>query len=197
MQEFKASHLRSRLCCGRDSVDGLSVLWSGILHRAPSLKKIDALAFRDCQDLKTFELNAGIQEVGWLCLLGAGTEMLNLPPHIRMTREQLGLDQKDPKIVRLPHGLEVVGDEWFSFNDMEKVFIPNTVKELGDSAFADCLLLYEVIFEPNSRLEIIGESCFSNCDFWEITIPKSVQSIGDFAFRGCSNLYSLTFEEGS
>lgn len=163
----------------------------------PSLRKIDALTFRNCCNLKTFELNDDIQELGWFCLLGTGIKTLNLPPHIKMTREQLGLDQKDPKIVRLPHGLEVVGDEWFSFNDMEKVFIPNTVKELGDSAFADCLLLYEVIFEPNSRLEIIGESCFSNCDFGKITIPKSVQSIGDFAFNGCHNLYSLTFEEGS
>ena len=58
----------------------------------PSLRKIDALAFQDCYNLKTFWLNEDIQEVGWLCLLRTGTETLSLPPHIRMTREQLGLD---------------------------------------------------------------------------------------------------------
>lgn len=34
----------------------------------PSLRRIGALAFGGCHNLKTFELNEGIQEVGWLCL---------------------------------------------------------------------------------------------------------------------------------
>ena len=114
-----------------------------------------------------------------------------------MTSEQLGLGQKNPKALRLPHGLEVVGKNWFSLSDIEKVFIPNTVRELEDNAFRYCLLLCEVTFESNSRLEIIGESCFSDCGFRKIVIPKSVKSIGDFAFSDCRHLCSFTFEEGS
>ena len=84
----------------------------------PSLRKIDALAFQDCYNLKTFWLNEDIQEVGWLCLLRTGTETLSLPPHIRMTREQLALDQEDPNVLHLPRGLEVVEIEWFSWNNI-------------------------------------------------------------------------------
>lgn len=66
-----------------------------------------------------------------LCLFETETTDIHLPTHIRMTREQLGLDQKDPKVLRLPHGLETVGDAWFIGSDIQKVFIPNTVRELG------------------------------------------------------------------
>ena len=58
----------------------------------PSLRKIDTLAFEGCCNLKTFELNEGIQELGWLCFWRTGITDLHIPPHIKMTREQLGLD---------------------------------------------------------------------------------------------------------
>lgn len=62
---------------------------------------------------------------------------MRLPPHVKMTREQLGLDQ-DPKMLRLPRGLEVVGTDWFRDSDIEIVFIPNTIRELGKCAFDGC-----------------------------------------------------------
>lgn len=101
------------------------------------------------------------------------------------------------KALRLPRGLETVGDNWFSCSDIEKVFIPNTVRELGNYAFGSCKQLREVVFEPGSQLETIGTTCFAECGFEEITIPKSVRSIGNLAFGGCCILRSLTFEEGS
>ena len=55
-----------------------------------------------------------------------------------MTREQLGLAQKDPKVLRLPKGLEAVEAGWFDGSDIEKVFIPNTVRALEKRAFACC-----------------------------------------------------------
>ena len=97
----------------------------------------------------------------------------------------------------LPHGLDAVGAEWFRKSDIEKVFISNTVRELGDSAFCFCHKLREVVFEPDSRLESIGKNCFYNCELEEVAIPKSVRSIGRCTFQCCRNLRSLTFEEGS
>ena len=96
-----------------------------------SLRRIGLMAFRECYNLKKFEPNEDIQELSWFCFWRTGVTDLRIPPHIRMTREQLGLDQEDPKVLRLPKGLEVVGFEWFRWSDIEKVFIPNTVRELG------------------------------------------------------------------
>ena len=153
------------------------------------------MAFSECCNLKTFELNEGIQEVGWLCLLGTGVTDLRLPSHVKRTREQLGLDQ-DPKVLRLPHGLEVVGKSWFYWGDKEKLFIPNTVRELGEEAFDYCELR-EVVFEAGSQLETIRNCCFRCCGLEEVTIPKSVRNIGNYAFGNYPRLRSFTFEEGS
>ena len=100
-------------------------------------------------------------------------------------------------MLRLPHGLEVVGEGYFSGNAMEKLFIPNTVRELGKYAFGGCRNLREIIFEPDPQLEIIEDDCFESCGFEEVIIPKSVRSIGCGAFQFCPNLRSFTFEEGS
>ena len=100
-------------------------------------------------------------------------------------------------MLRLPHGLEVVERGWFSGSVMEKLFIPNTVREFGKYAFGGCRNLREIIFEPDPQLETIGDDCFESCGFEEVTIPKSVRSIECGAFRYCRNLRSLTFEEGS
>ena len=100
-------------------------------------------------------------------------------------------------MLHLPHGLEVVGRGWFSGSVMEKLFIPNTVREFGKYAFGGCRNLREIIFEPNPQLETIGDECFESCGFKEVTIPKSVRNIGCGAFQFCYNLRSLIFEEGS
>lgn len=113
------------------------------------MRRIGALAFRDCYNLKTFELSEDVQ-LCWFCLWGTGITDLRLPTNVKMTREQLGLDQKNLKVLRLPDGLEVVGDSWFSLSDIEKLIIPNCVRKLEDNAFANCMKLREVVFEPDS-----------------------------------------------
>ena len=163
----------------------------------PSLRRIGALAFRECHSFKTLELNDDIQELGWFCLWRTGITDLHLPSRVKMAREQLGLDQEDPTVLCLPKGLEVVGDSWFIISDIEKLIIPNTVRELGDTAFANCGELREVVFEPGSRLESIEKFCFSNCGIECMTIPKSVTVIGANAFYYCKCLRSLKFEERS
>ena len=112
-----------------------------------------------------------------------------------MTREQLGLGQ-DPKVLRLPDGLEVVEADRFSSSDIRKLVISNTVRRLGDRAFRGCYRLREVLFEPGSRLETIGSYCFGSCSIEQMVIPRSVRDIGELAFSGCKYLRSLVFEDG-
>ena len=100
-------------------------------------------------------------------------------------------------MLRLPDGLEVVGDRWLRFSSIERLIIPNTVKKLGDSAFLECARLREVVFESDSQLETIGDGCFQNCGLRHVTIPRSVRDIGNDAFKGCRRLRSLAFEDGS
>ena len=77
-----------------------------------------------------------------------------------------------------------------SNNNIRSVTIPNTVKEIGDSAFADCYSLSTVTFSNN--LKSIGGGAFEKTNLKKVTIPNSVTEIDDYAFSGCENLSSLT-----
>ena len=57
--------------------------------------------------------------------------------------------------MRLPDGLRALEEGSFRNSEVEKVIIPSSVKELGDSAFSCCKKLREVVFEPHSQLERI------------------------------------------
>lgn len=100
-------------------------------------------------------------------------------------------------MLHLPKGFEAVGGYWFVCSDIQKVIIPNTVRELGETAFGYCRQLREVVFEPGSQLETIGVGCFDSCGLEEVTVPRSVRNIGSSAFINCQSLRSFTFEEGS
>ena len=112
-----------------------------------SLRKIGGMAFSGCGSLGTFRPNEGLLELGRLCLLWTTVKGVKLPLKVRMTPEQLGLDQKDPKELCLPAGLEEIGDLWFEDSAVERVFVPRSVRRLGRHAFAGCERLCEVVLE--------------------------------------------------
>ncbi|MDE6304671.1 MAG: leucine-rich repeat domain-containing protein [Paramuribaculum sp.] len=71
------------------------------------------------------------------------------------------------------------------------ITIPESVTEIGSSAFADCKSLTEVVI-PNS-VTYIGSSAFFNCQsLKEITIPNSISTLTDGIFSNCSSLTSIT-----
>ena len=73
----------------------------------------------------------------------------------------------------------------------ESVEIPNSVTEIGFSAFLGCSSLTSVTI-PNSVIKI-GMDAFSGCSgVTSVTIPNSVTEIGSTAFSRCSSLTSFT-----
>ena len=81
--------------------------------------------------------------------------------------------------------------------NVSSVFIPATVRSIGDSAFIYCDALTTVTFAENSQLKSIGVSAFSGTNqahprFKEIQIPDSVETIGTNAFHNCQDLESIT-----
>ena len=160
-----------------------------------SLRRVCVGAFAACERLADLRLGDDVRELGWLCFWAAGVADPKLPPH--MMREQLGLDQRDPRELRLPDELEEVGEDWFRDSEVEQLVVPGSVRVLGRSAFAGCERLREVVFESGSRLEIIRAACFSDCGLTKMLIPRGVRSIGPMAFYDCWRLSALAFEEDS
>jgi hypothetical protein len=79
------------------------------------------------------------------------------------------------------------------------VFIPNTVREIGDGAFRHCNSIKSVSisgyysdYEPTAI--IIGNSAFEGCENLEgVSISFPVAEIGECAFKDCTKLTGVNF----
>ena len=82
----------------------------------------------------------------------------------------------------------------FRNQKIESYIIPNSVTDIGNSAFSFCRSLTNIVI-PNSVTDI-GNSAFSNCSsLSNIVIPDSVTAIGNFAFWGCSSLSNIVIPD--
>ncbi len=91
----------------------------------------------------------------------------------------------------IPSGVTRIGDSAFAYcSGLTNVVIPNSVKSIGNDAFSDCGGLSGV--SVPSSVTSIGNYAFYNCsDIASITIPESVASIGSYTFSNCSNLQAI------
>ena len=95
------------------------------------------------------------------------------------------------------NGMPVVSiDANFAQNSKDtltKIIMPDTIKNIGDSAFEGCYNVTEIKF--SNTLEKIGNNAFENCgnSIAKLEIPDTVNTIGDFAFDkyGSSNIKEL------
>ena len=85
------------------------------------------------------------------------------------------------------NGMEIVIGVLIKYTgDDIKAVIPDTVKIIGEKAFADSLV--EEVVLPDS-VTSIADCAFENCTSLTSTkIPDSVTSIGENAFEGCASL---------
>lgn len=102
-------------------------------------------------------------------------------------------DVKSLKSVQLPSTLEKIGEQTFTHTGIEKIVIPESVKEIPDYAFTGCDNLVSVVL-PDT-LEIIGYGAFSGCDsLTDINIPAGIKEIRNNAFAG-SPLTNITIPD--
>ena len=95
----------------------------------------------------------------------------------------------------IPNSVTDIGNSAFSFcRSLTNIVIPNSVTDIGNSAFSDCSSLSNIVI-PNSVTDI-GNSAFSDCSsLSNIVIPDSVTAIGNFAFWGCSSLSNIVIPD--
>lgn len=95
------------------------------------------------------------------------------------------------KELSLPSSLTTIETNAFYHSSISELILPNGLKEIGGTAFANCPNINAIHF-PESLLSI-GDNAFLECaSLAEISIGKSVQSIGKTAFGLCLALQSIS-----
>ena len=99
------------------------------------------------------------------------------------------------KCYSIIRGTQIICNNAFSKCTIHNIYIPYTVRTIGDHSFAGCYYLHNLHI-PDSVISI-GNYSFSGCwGLQNINIPSSVVIIGEHAFEGCSKINKIDIPEG-
>ena len=89
--------------------------------------------------------------------------------------------------ISIPNSVKTIENGTFQNTSLINIVLPNSVTEIGSSAFSNCISLKTVTLSDS--LSTISWSMFDGCEsLTTISIPESVIEIGGWAFNNCSSL---------
>ena len=96
------------------------------------------------------------------------------------------------KKIIIPDSVTNIGTSaFYNCEALTSIKIPDSVTSIESYAFLDCYKLSDLSI--GNKVKSIGYEAFQNCtSLTSITIPASVTNIGDYAFFGCTALTSVT-----
>lgn len=101
----------------------------------------------------------------------------------------------DDEVVVLEEGIKGIAPNAFSGAPVTSLYLPSTLKTIGDEAFSYCNHLHDVTFSEG--IERIEGDAFYQCHALEkVALPKSLRSVGENAFAYCDALQEVTISEG-
>lgn len=88
------------------------------------------------------------------------------------------------KYVVIPPGATSIrASMFYNCENLETVYIPDTVKVIEEYAFYKCKNLKEVEFDEGCKLKLIGEYAFSECENLVEFNVEYVEELQDAVFR--------------
>ena len=167
--------------------------------------KIGERAFYNCSDLKQIKLPSKLESLGGRAFEGTGITSITIPKTLQNASSSAGgalAGAKNLKEIIIEGGMEKIPPSMASVeedNQIQNVQIPSSVKEIGGSAFRNCVCLTEMSF--GKGLEKVGASAFYGCkglkkiNFTDNADANCELTIENSAFAGCINLEEVKLSE--
>lgn len=169
---------------GDYAFSGCSGLTSVVIPQG--VTNIGECAFLGCYGLKSVTIPVGVANIGFGAFSGCqSVEEAVLPGSI----SSLDLGSLE-RLEIAPGATEIVGHAFENCRRIKSVQIPNSVTNIGESAFSGTALTSVEI--PLSVTDI-GKQAFWSChDLGSVSLQDGLKSIGDSAFTYCYNLHSIS-----
>lgn len=115
------------------------------------------------------------------------------------------LDLSDADIVANPYGYydgyctqdSILGNRaFYEVKHLVTIYIPKSIKEIGEWALARCSNLKNVFFPKKQHLKKIGYMAFNYSNIESIDLPSGITTLGGWAFSYCGNLKHAVLPEG-
>ena len=134
------------------------------------LKKIGDFAFEGCSEFDSIYIPDGTLEIGE----GSFARCDNL------------------SFIYLPNSIHKIGSGAFDRTSIKSVFIPKSTKIIDEALFLMCFDLEHVLLH-DSVINIRDMAFYDCLSLKEIDIPKSVIWFGNSIFKGCKTLNTIRF----
>ena len=153
------------------------------LYIPDTVTKIDGGAFGNCRNLENIcisDKNKNFIITDNLVLSGDGKRVISY--------------YGNKSEVIIPDGVTEIDRQAFMFTDITSVKLPEGLEIIGDEAFLGCSALSDVRF-PDT-LAVIGKNAFERCEnLTEISLKSDGKlQIMDYAFEGCSGIKKIYLE---
>lgn len=165
-----------------------------------TLVTIESSAFNNCRRLAGITIPASVKTIGNNALSGCyNLETIEVADG-NEAYESLGgnviIERKTKTLLlgcknsTIPDGVVSIGAGAFNNCQIAEIQFPETVKSIGNDAFASCRYLTEVTLPEG--LDSIAFGAFRNCELLEtIEFPTTMKFFGEEAFYGCHNLMNV------
>ena len=139
-----------------------------------SVRYIDDYSFEGCKGLTSITLPNNVTSIGYLAFYQCGN-------HISFS----------PGLLILPDSMDYIGEGAFANSTVSTAVFPRKLESISRMAFSSCKYLTTVII-PETVVNI-GDSAFRCCDrLSEVKIlGSSLKSIGKCTFKDCPSLTSI------
>lgn len=170
-------------------------------HRGKPVTKIESFGFYRMLNLKTVVIPNTINKIGDIAFSNCpNLQAIHVDNGNAYYKFEAGclIEIETNKIIAgtnnstIPSYITDIGEYAFCSLKITNIFIPASVKEVGQGAFSLCHELKNVVFENGSQLEKISIGMFSDCiSLKNVLLPISIKSIEAYAFEVCTGLNTL------